>query len=209
MSETRTLSAQARDRVGKGAARATRREGLIPAVIYGGSKTPEAIAIDVPQMVRALNAGKFLSTVFMLDVAGKSTRVVPKDIQFHPVTDQPLHIDFLRVAKDATIAVAVAVRFINEDKSPGLKRGGVLNVVRHEVELEVPANAIPDELIADLEGLDINDSIHISAIALPDDAAPVIKDRDFTVATIAAPAGGADAAEDEGGEEAAEGEGES
>ncbi|MGF1455121.1 MAG: 50S ribosomal protein L25/general stress protein Ctc [Alphaproteobacteria bacterium] len=200
MSETRSLSAQPRDRVGKGASRAARREGLIPAVIYGGGKTPESIAIDLPQMIRALNQGKFMSTVFMVDVAGRQTRVIPKDIQFHPVSDVPQHIDFVRVGATETVTVAVAVHFENQDKSPGLKRGGVLNIVRHEVEIEAPVGTIPDHLTADLTGYDINDSLHISAMTLPDGVAPAIKDRDFTIATIAAPAGGAEAAEDEGGE---------
>ncbi len=202
MSEMRSLSAQPRDRVGKGASRATRREGLIPAVIYGGGKTPETIAIDLPQMIRALNQGRFMSSVFMVDVAGSKTRVIPKDIQFHPVSDVPQHIDFQRVSASETVTVAVAVHFENQNKSPGLKRGGVLNVVRHEVEIEAPIGSIPESLKADLEGLDINDSLHISAVTLPEGVSPAIKDRDFTIATIAAPAGGAgDATEDgEGGE---------
>lgn len=204
MSEAATLSAEPRDRVGKGAARATRREGNVPAVIYGGGEDPVSIAIDMPQIVRTLNKGKFLSTIFNVNVGDKTIRVIPKDIQYHVVTDVPWHIDFLRVSKDAMIPVNVAVQFINQDKSPGLKRGGVLNVVRHEVELLAPADAIPNELVVDLEGFDINESIHISAIKLPEKTSPTITDRDFTVATIAAPSGGVgdeDEAE-EGGEEA-------
>ncbi len=205
MSEMRTLSAQARDRVGKGATRAVRREGLVPAVIYGRGNAPEMVTLDMPQMIRTLNAGKFLSSIFMLEVGGKSQRVIPKDIQFHPVTDVPQHIDFLRVAASATVTVAVAVEFINEEKSPGLKRGGVLNVVRHEVELEAPADGIPDHITVDLEGLDINDAVHISAVTLPENVEPSIKDRDFTIATIAAPAGGTDDGEEDTGEGGEEG----
>ncbi len=206
MSETLSLTAQPRERVGKGAARATRNAGLVPAVIYGGSEAPETIAIDKPQIVRTLNRGRFLSTLFMIDVDGKTTRVIPRDVQFHPVTDMPVHIDFLRLSKDATVDVSVAVHFINEETSPGLKRGGVLNIVRHEVELRVPADAIPEALEADLSGLDINDSVHISAISLPKGVTPTITDRDFTIATIAAPSGGVGGGDEEDGDgEAAEG----
>ncbi len=202
MSETQILRAEPRDRVGKGAARATRRTGHVPAVIYGGNETPATISIDMPQLVRAINRGKFLSTLFMVEVEGKQTRAIARDIQLHPVSDQPIHIDFLRVAKGATIDVAVPVHFLNEDTCKGLKRGGVLNVVRHEVELSVPANAIPDFIEADLEGFDIGDTLHISAITLPEGATPTITDRDFTVATIAAPSGGV------GDEDTGEGDGE-
>ena len=197
MSEDHSLIAEARDRVGKGAARATRNAGLVPAVIYGGKEAPETIAIDKPQLIRALNRGKFLSTLFHIEVGGKKTRVIARDVQFHPVTDVPVHIDFLRLGKNAMIDVMVAVHFINDTASPGLKRGGVLNVVRHEVELKVPADDIPDFVEADLSGLDINDSLHISAIPLPKGVKPTISDRDFTVATIAAPSGGVGASDEE------------
>ncbi len=201
MSDTLQLQAQPRERVGKGAARAARRNGLIPAVIYGGKDEPVAIAIDVPQMIRALNRGHFMSSTCMIKVGDKETRVLPREIQYHPVTDQPWHIDFLRVSKTTRVAVSVPVHFLNEEESPGLKRGGVLNIVRHEVEIEAPADSIPDFLEADLDGLDINDSVHISNVKLPDGVEPTITDRDFTIATIAAPSGGASSGEEGEGED--------
>ncbi len=204
MSDVRTLRAEPRERAGKGASRAVRREGLVPGVVYGGGEEPRMLAIDMPQLQRAFNQGKFMSSVFEISIGDKvKERAITKDIQFHPVTDMPLHLDFFRVDMDATVTVAVQVQFTNEEKSPGLKRGGVLNVVRHEVEVVAPADAIPNELVADLSGLDFNDSLHISAITLPEGVTPAITDRDFTVATIAAPSGGAeDGEEGEGGGEA-------
>jgi large subunit ribosomal protein L25 len=188
MSKVADLSALARDRVGKGAARAVRREGRIPAIIYGGKETPTPISLEPGELMRAYNTGRFFTTVFNLSVTGgKGTQVIARDVQLHPVTDRPIHVDFFRLTKGARITVEVQVHFLNEEESPGLKRGGVLNIVRHEVELEVPADNIPDYLEADLTGLEIGDSIHISAITLPEGAKPTITDRDFTIATIAAP----------------------
>jgi large subunit ribosomal protein L25 len=178
------IQATARPRAGKGAARAVRREGRIPAVIYGDKQEPETIALDANEMKKLYLAGGFLSTVFQVKVDGKANRVLPRDVQLDPIRDFIIHVDFLRIAQGASVTVEVAVTFINEEASPGLKRGGALNVVRHEVELECPADAIPEELIADLTGLDIGDSVHISSIKLPANVTPTITDRDFTIATI-------------------------
>src|SRR3954468_15078203 len=189
MSDLKQIQAVARDRAGKGAARAVRRQGQVPAVIYGGGQTAEAIALDFNQTKQLIFAGRFLTTVFEIDVEGRKTRAIPRDYQLDPVKDLPVHVDFMRLAEGQRIRVEVPVRFINQEASPGLKRGGTLNIVRHTVELLVPADAIPDSLDADLAGLDINDSLHISAIKLPEGARPTITDRDFTVATVAVPAG--------------------
>jgi large subunit ribosomal protein L25 len=174
-------------------------------VIYGDKKEPETISIDRRELVRLLNIGNFMTTLVSIDVGGAKTRALARDVQFDPVKDFPLHVDFLRLGTGARIAVDIPVHFLNEEASPGIKRGGVLNVVRHEVELVCPADAIPDFIEADLTGYDIGDSLHISAITLPEGLKPAITDRDFTVATIAAPAG-LTAEEEE--EEAEEREGE-
>lgn len=187
MSEQLTLSAEARDRAGKGASRHLRREGRVPAVIYGANQEPVSIHIEEKGLVKQLKTGHFMNTVVMIDVGGKATRTLPKDVQFHPVTDRPLHVDFYRIGEHSTVTVAVPVRFINEDEAPGLKAGGVLNVVRHDLELVVDASKIPDDIVIDLAGREIGDSIHISAVDLPKGAESAITDRDFTIATIAAP----------------------
>jgi large subunit ribosomal protein L25 len=189
MAAAKQLQAVARDRAGKGAARTVRRQGRVPAVIYGAGQPPEPIALDFNLAKQLIFAGRFLTTVFEIDVEGRKTRAIPRDYQLDPVKDLPVHVDFMRLAEGQRIRVEVPVRFINQEASPGLKRGGTLNIVRHTVELLVPADAIPDSLDADLAGLDINDSLHISAIKLPEGARPTITDRDFTVATVAVPAG--------------------
>lgn len=195
MSAVKELKAVARDRVGKGAARAVRRQGQVPAVIYGGGAPAEPIALDYNQTKQAIFAGHFLTTVFEIEVDGRKTRAIPRDYQLDPVKDFPLHVDFFRLAAGQSIRVEVPVHFVNHEASPGLKRGGALNVVRHAVELEVPADAIPDAIEADLAGLDINDSVRISAVKLPEGVRPTITDRDFTIATVGAPSGlGDDAA---------------
>lgn len=188
MSKVVELKAAARDRVGKGAARATRRAGLVPAVIYGDKQAPESIAIERKELGNLIKKGGFLTTLFSVDVNGEKSRVIPRDVQFDPVRDFPLHVDFLRLGEGVRLNVNVPVHFINEEESPGIKRGGVLNIVRHEIELNCLADQIPDHLIADLTGYDIGDSLHISAIPLPEGVVPTITDRDFTVATVAAPA---------------------
>jgi large subunit ribosomal protein L25 len=189
MSETLTLSAETRDRAGKGASRAMRREGRVPAVIYGNKEDPVAIHVEEKLLTKMLHTGHFMNSVVMIDVGGRQTRTLPKDVQFHPVTDRPLHVDFLRISEHAQVTVAVPIRFTDEEKSRGLKRGGVLNAVRHELELVCDAAEIPDDIEISLAGLDIGDSLHISAVTLPQGTASAITDRDFTIATIVAPSG--------------------
>jgi large subunit ribosomal protein L25 len=183
--DTYELKAEAREQVGKGSARAVRRNGKVPAVIYGDKQPPLAIALSYKDVYYKIHGGGFLTTVATIDVDGNRIQVLPKDFQLDPVRDFPMHVDFLRAGKDTVVNVAVPVHFINEEKSPGIKRGGVLNIVRHEVELHCPADAIPDAITVDLAGTDIGDSIHISAVTLPAGARPVISDRDFTIATVA------------------------
>jgi large subunit ribosomal protein L25 len=183
------LKAEARERVGKGSARDVRRNGKVPAVIYGGKQPPIAIALSYKDVYMKIHGGGFLTTVATIDVNGEKIQVLPKDFQMDPIKDFPMHVDFLRVDRDSVVTVEVPVHFVNEEKSPGLKRGGVLNIVRHEVEFICPANAIPEFITVDLTGTDLGDSIHISAVKLPEGVKPTIGDRDFTIATIAAPAG--------------------
>lgn len=183
MSDSITLAAETRDRVGKGASRALRRDGRVPAVIYGQNKEPTAVHLEEKALTKALMTGHFMTSVIM--VAGE--RTLPKDVAFHPVTDRPVHVDFLRIGEHSTVTVAVPVTFADEDKAPGITRGGVLNIVRHEVELVADAAEIPSELVVSLAGLDVGDSVHISAVTLPNGVKAAIEDRDFTIATIAAP----------------------
>ena len=185
MAETIELKVEARDSVGKGAARAIRRQGLVPGVIYGDKKPPEPITIPRKILWKHVQTGGFLSTVFMLDLGGRKTQVIPRDVHFDPVRDFPIHVDFLRLAKGAEVTVEVSVNFLNEESCPGLKRGGVLNVVRHDIEVSCPATSIPEQIDVDLGSLDIGDSIHISDISLPDNVTPTITDRDFTIVTLA------------------------
>lgn len=186
MSETLTLSAETRDRAGKGASRALRREGRTPAVIYGGNEAPVAIHLEEKALNKALGTGHFFNSVVELTVDGQTLRTLPKDVAFHPVSDRPLHADFLRISKDSVVHVDVPVVFINEAKSPGLKKGGILNVVRHELEMICSPDSIPDDIIVDVSGYEVGDSIHISAVTLPAGVKPA-SDRDFTIATIVAP----------------------
>lgn len=184
------LKAETRERVGKGSSRELRRNGLIPAVIYGDKQAPVSIALSTKEVTQKIHAGGFMTTVATIDVNGEKIRVLPKDYQLDPVRDFTLHVDFLRVSKDSQVTVEVPVHFVNEEKSPGIKIGGVLNIVRHEVELHVSADDIPEFLTVDLTGLKIGDGVHISHVKLPKGATPVITDRDFTIATIVSPAGG-------------------
>jgi large subunit ribosomal protein L25 len=188
MSDTYELKAEARERVGKGSARELRRNGKIPAVIYGDKQDPVSIALPYKEITQRIHGGGFMTTIATIDVAGKKFRVLPKDYQLDPVRDFTMHVDFLRVGKNTVVTVEVPVHFENEEASPGIKRGGVLNIVRHTVEVHCPADKIPDAFVADLTGLEIGDGIHISAITLPKEVEPTITDRDFTIATIAAPA---------------------
>ncbi|GLT00601.1 50S ribosomal protein L25 [Sphingobium jiangsuense] len=187
MSDQLTLSAEVRERAGKGASRALRREGRVPAVIYGNNEEPTLVHVEEKLLNKLLGTGHFFNSVVMVEVNGKAVRTLPKDVEFHPVTDRPLHADFLRVGEHTTVSVNVPVVFANEAASPGLKRGGVLNIVRHEVELICDAAEIPDDLVVDLTGFEVGDSIHISAVKLPKGAKTAIDDRDFTLATIVAP----------------------
>jgi large subunit ribosomal protein L25 len=186
MADITTIGATARDRAGKGAARATRREGRIPAVIYGDHKEPVLISLDPREFDRVLRREGFFAKLLDVKLDGTSHRTLPRDVQFHPVNDKPLHVDFMRVGPKTRIHVGIPVHFINQDKSPGLKRGGILNVVRHEIELVVSADNIPEYLTVDLDGFDIGDSIHISQLQLPEGTASTI-DRDFTIASVAPP----------------------
>ena len=206
MVDFKPLAAQTRDRAGKGAARAVRKAGFVPAVIYGDKKSPISISIEPIQLTKELETGAFFTNVYEIDIDGASERVLPRDVQFHPVSDIPMHVDFMRFGKDTMFAIEVSVEFINEEDSPGLTRGGVLNVVRYSVELMCSPINIPDTIIADLSGLDIGDSLHISQIELPEGVTPTIIDRDFTVATIAAPSV-EELPEDEDDEEGTEVEG--
>ncbi|QVM82524.1 50S ribosomal protein L25/general stress protein Ctc [Novosphingobium decolorationis] len=187
MSDTLTLPAETRERAGKGASRALRREGRVPAVVYGNNEEPIAIHVEQKELVRQLGTGHFFNSIVEVEVAGKKLRTLPKDVAFDPVTDIPLHADFLRLSKNATVHVNVPVAFANEELSPGLKRGGVLNIVRHELELVCPADKIPDEISIDVTGFDVGESIHASHVTLPAGVEQAITDRDFTIATIAAP----------------------
>jgi large subunit ribosomal protein L25 len=211
MSDALTLPAEARERAGKGASRVLRREGRVPAVIYGGKEEPTPIHVEAKELVRQLGTGHFMNSIIMIEVGGgKAVRAIPKDVAFDPVTDRPIHADFLRLSKDSKIQVAVPVIFANEEDSPGLKKGGVLNVVRHELELVCESDKIPDDITIDVTGKDIGDSIHISEVQLPEGAESAITDRDFTIATLVAPSAlkrsEGEASDDEaaeGGEEAA------
>lgn len=205
MSNSYELKAEARERVGKGSARELRRNGMIPAVIYGDNKPPVSIALPYKDVTMKIHSGGFMTTIATIDVDGEKFRVLPKDYQLDPVRDFTMHVDFLRISKNTAVTVEVPVHFINEEESPGIKRGGVLNIVRHAVEVYCPADSIPDAFVADLTGLDIGDGVHISAITLPERVEPTITDRDFTIATIAAPAGLKSEEEEEA--EAAEAEG--
>jgi large subunit ribosomal protein L25 len=213
MAQTNVLKAEARDRVGKGAARAVRREDKVPAVIYGDRKPPIPISLPQREVTQRLHAGGFLTHLLQIELNGEEMRVIPKDYQLDPVRDFLIHVDFLRVGEGARLTLDVPVHFRNHADSPGLKRGGVLNVVRHAIELVVPADAIPEFIEVDLTGLEIGDSFHISSVALPEGVVPTIK-RDFTIATIAGSAAmlpEEEEAKPEGeevveGEEAAEGE---
>ncbi|MEM6711247.1 MAG: 50S ribosomal protein L25/general stress protein Ctc [Pseudomonadota bacterium] len=189
MRESYELAGTRRERVGKGAARALRRDAMLPAVIYGDKKDPLSIALPYKEVTQLIYGGGFMTTVGTLTVDGEGHKVIARDYQLDPVRDFPMHVDFLRVSKGATLTVNVPVHFENEETCPGLKAGGVLNVVRHEVEIIVPADAIPDALVLDLSNAQLGDSLHISAVSLPEGAEPTITDRDFTIATIASPAG--------------------
>jgi len=189
MSDQLTLSADLRERAGKGASRALRNAGRVPAVIYGNNEEPTAIHIEEKMLLKALHTGHFMNSIVMIELGGKQVRTLPKDVAFHPVNDRPLHADFLRIGEHSEVHVNVPVHFIDEDASPGMKRGAVLNMVRHDLELICDAALIPDDIKISLKGLEIGDSIHISHVTLLAGARSAITDRDFTIATLVAPSG--------------------
>ncbi len=206
MADIDSIPVEARELGGKGASRALRRNGRVPCVVYGDAKEPAMISIDRLLLVKTLHKGAFTSKLFELQFGKLKQKVLPREVQIDPVTDVPLHVDFLRVAEDAKIAIMVAVRFYDEEECIGLRQGGVINIVRHQVELLCPATAIPESIEISLAGFEIGDSVHISHVTLPEDVRPTIADRDFTIATIAAPTVHVDEEEAEEAEVAEEGE---
>ena len=203
MAETPVLEAAARAGVGKGAARTARREGYVPGVIYGGGEAPQTINIAYNTLIKQLKAGRFLSTLLNVRVDGTDNNVICRGVQRDVVKDKPTHVDFLRLTEKSRISLYIPVEFINRELSPGLKRGGVLTVVRNEVELMVTAGEIPEKIVLDLAGTNINDTLHISNVELPAGVHPTITDRDFVIANIQAPSG-LRSEEDEAGAEGAE-----
>lgn len=204
MSDTLTLSAETRDRVGKGASRSLRREGRVPAVIYGNKQDPEGIHVNERELMKLLMTGHFMNSVVMIN----GQRTLPKDVAFDVVSDRPIHVDFLRIGEHTMVHVNVPIIFTDEEESRGIKRGGVLNVVRHDLELVCDAAEIPDDITVSLKGFDVGDSIHISAVTLPKGVTSAITDRDFTIATIVAPSALKSSEGDTASTEAGEAEGE-
>ncbi|HWY66384.1 MAG TPA: 50S ribosomal protein L25/general stress protein Ctc [Rhizomicrobium sp.] len=187
MAQVQELKVEARSGTGKGPAYQARLKGQIPAVVYGGTGKPQNVAVDSRTLERHVEAGHFLTTLFLLDVAGQKTRVIPRQVQLDPVSDRPVHVDFMRLAEGATVRLEIPVHFNGQDVSPGLKKGGVLNIVRHSIGLICPADAIPNTIEVDVSALDINETIHINSLNLPQGVKPVIRGRDFTVCSIVAP----------------------
>jgi len=187
MAQVQELKAEAREGRGKGPSYQARIKGLIPGIVYGGKGEPETVNVDARTLERHIEKGGFLTTLLMLDVAGKKTRVIPRQLQLDPVSDRPVHVDFMRLAEGATVRLEVPVQFKGQGESPGLKKGGVLNIVRHKMELICPADRIPNQVLVDISKLDINESIHLSALNLPEGVKPTIRGRDFTVCSIVAP----------------------
>ena len=187
MSKETSIDAEIRSGAGKSSVKKVISAGKIPSVIYGLGEDPINISLDKILVQKEINAGGFLTRIFSLNIDGKKNLAIPREVQFHPLSDQPIHVDFLRLAPDSKITLDIPTRFINEETSPGLKRGGVLNVNRRTVQLSCPASNIPEEIVFDLDGLEIGDTIRISSVTLPDGVMPLITDRDFTVASVAAP----------------------
>jgi large subunit ribosomal protein L25 len=188
MSAVKQIQAVARDRAGKGAARAVRRQGQVPAVIYGGGEAATPIAVDFNQAKQLIFAGHFLTTVFEIDVDGRKTRAIPRDYQLDPVKDFPVHIDFLRLAEGGSIKVVVPVHVVGQDRSPGIKRGGALQIVEHSVELLVPSDAIPDAIEVSVAELDIGSSLHLADVQLPA-GAKAVGQENVTLVTVVPPSG--------------------
>ncbi|WND03089.1 50S ribosomal protein L25/general stress protein Ctc [Temperatibacter marinus] len=216
MAKVLKIQAENRDRVGKGASRAARRAGMVPAVIYGDNREPRSIQIKINEVVRLLNRGGFMSHTYQIETDGKvSATVLPRDLQLHPVTDMPMHIDFLRLAEGSTVVMNVPVQITDDEDAPGVKQGGTVTVNRHDIELNVPVDAIPEAIVVSLAGIELGGSVKISDVKLPKGVTPTITDRDFVIAAITAPSslkssegsseegeeGGADDAAAEGGEE--------
>ena len=186
MPEITTLNAEPRTQAGKGAARAMRKAGRVPGIIYGDNKEPVMISLEPRELSRALANRGFFATLIDVKVDGTVHRTLPRDVQLHPATDAPMHVDFMRVGGHAQVTVTVPVVFVNPEMSPGIRRGGILNIVRHGIELSCPVDNIPDQLVVELNGLEIGDSIHISRVIVPEGCRPTIAERDFTIASIAA-----------------------
>lgn len=189
MTQIVAIAAEARARAGKGTARQTRRGGRVPAVIYGNKEKAVMISLEEISFTRVLHAPGFFTHLYDIALEGATHRVLARDVQFDPVSDRPLHVDFLRVGPDTRLTLAIPVEFINAQTCPGIKRGGMLNIVRHDIEVECGANNIPEHITIDLGERDIGDSVHISSVTLPEGVVPTISDRDFTIATIVAPSG--------------------
>jgi len=206
MSSFVKIDASARERLGKGASRASRRENLIPCVIYGGKKEPSSITIPLNMIVRLINRGGFLSHTYAINVDGTVEKVVPRDLQLHPVTDTPMHIDFLRLTKGSVITMNIPVHITGEEESEGLKLGGVLNMTRHDIELNCQGDSIPEAVEVSVAGLEMGDAVKLSDITLPEGCAPTITDRDFTICSIAAPSAVKSAGEEDEEDEGLEGE---
>ncbi|MGO9758090.1 MAG: 50S ribosomal protein L25/general stress protein Ctc, partial [Roseiarcus sp.] len=187
MAATKQLAAVARSGSGKGAARSVRREGRVPGVIYGGGEKPEPISVDFKELNRLVYGGHFLTTIFELEVAGRKERVLARDYQLDVVSDRPLHVDFLRLRTGSRVRIRTPVHVVNQDLAPGVKKGGAVNLVLHSLELWAPADAIPDSITIDLAGLDFHDSVHLSAVKLPEGCKPVETKADLTVVTIVPP----------------------
>ena len=208
MSKETSLDAELRLGAGKSSVKKVISAGKIPSVIYGLGEDPINISLDKILVQKEINAGGFLTRIFSLNIDGKKNLAIPREVQFHPLSDKPIHVDFLRLAPDSKITLDIPTRFINEETSPGLKRGGVLNVNRRTIQLSCPASNIPEEIIFDLDGLEIGDTIRISSVTLPDGVVPLITDRDFTVASVAAPTVVKEPETPTEGESEGEGEGE-
>lgn len=203
MAEAIELPATVRDASGKGAARAIRRAAMVPGIIYGGKDDPVSISVELRLLQKEMENPAFATNNYDVSVDGRKIRVLPRAVQTDPVTDRPIHIDFMRISAKTVVTVDVPVVFINERQAPGITNGGMLNIVRHAIEANVPAGDIPDAIEVDLTGRNIGDSIHISAVTLPPTVQPTITDRDFTIATIVAPTvtKAADATEGDGSED--------
>jgi large subunit ribosomal protein L25 len=186
MPEIATLSGEPRAQAGKGAARAIRRAGRVPGIVYGDNKEPLLISLEPRELSRVLANRGFFATLVDVTVDNVVHRTLPRDVQYHPATDAPLHVDFMRVGGHTRVTVTVPVVFTNPEMSPGIRRGGILNIVRHGIELNCPVDKMPDHLVVELNGLDIGESIHISRVMIPEDCRPTITERDFTIASIAA-----------------------